>query len=260
MDLEELIQKEQRILKYSEGCYERAIKDIYLKLYKEKEYYLLQQRKSVHLPLQQLYNEVSEFRKSKSVSNIKTDYFFITINPDDEVSILSKFVRALETIMKKKWVEDLVYVIEQRGDNEDEIGKGYHCHMLINRNGKSFSKLNREILNTLYSHNIFIKRKLEDFNKPRNEDEAIYFIPYQKGPYVVEYTEPENIKNRLSYMLGNKVTVDKNGVYNKKDIKQQYDIPFRKKNNLKDYYQKGDIFTQYIEELHKTSPPRVILH
>lgn len=255
MDIEELIEREQRILKYSEGCYEKAIKDIYLKLYKEKEYYLLQQRKSVHLPLQKLYDEVNEFRKSKSVSNIKTDYLFITINPDDEVSTLSKFVRALEIIMKKKWVEDLVYVIEQRGVNEDEIGKGYHCHMLINRNGKSFSKLCREILNTLYSHNIYIKQKLEEFNRPRNEDEAIYFVPYQKGPFVVSYTEPEKIPNRISYMFGEKVTVV-DGVYNGKDIKQQYDIPFRKKNNLKDYYQKGDFFTQFI----KTSPPRVVLH
>lgn len=248
MDIEELIEKEKRILRYSEGCYEKAIKDMYLKLYKEKEYYLLQQRKSVHLPLQKLYDEVQEFRKSKSVSNIKTDYFFITINPDEEVSNLSKFVKALEVIMKKKWVEDLVYVIEQRGTTEDEIGKGYHSHLLINRNGKSFSKLARELLNTLYSHGVFLKSKIEEFNKPRNEDEAIYYIPYKKGPFVIEYTEPEHIPNRMKYMLGKKETIVK-GEYNGKDVKQLYDIPFREKNNLKPYYQKGDYFTPYIKSL-----------
>lgn len=238
--LEEEIERQEQILKFKRGCYDKSIRDIYMKLYREREYHYLQLNKSVHTPLQNLFNEVKEIRKSKNVSNIKTDYFFVTINPDEEFAILSKFVRALETIKKKKWINDLVYVFEQRGINDDEIGKGFHAHLIINRNGKSFSKFCREILNTLYSNNIYDKKKMEEFyDKEKCE------VPYTQGPFVVEYTEPEHLQNRFSYILGKKLDKDNKN----KNIKQEYDIPFRKKNKLERYYIKGEFFQKYIQDI-----------
>ena len=237
--------REDMIRQIQEGCYIKAIKEMYVKLYKEREYYKLAQGESIHHPLQKVYNEVVELRKSKFVSNIKTDYLFVTINPDEKISEFSKFVSALKAIEKKSWVNDICYVIEQRGKNSDEIGKGYHTHLLIHRNGKSFSKFCKEILNTLYSHKVLDKDFVEEFNK--NKDASDYHIPYQKGPFVVEYTEPDKLKNRFTYMLGSKKTTDDKGNYNEKDIKQEYDIPFREQNGLKRYYIKGDLFKPFVE-------------
>ena len=232
--------REDMIRQIQEGCYIKAIKEMYVKLYKEREYYKLSVGESIHHPLQKVYNEVIELRKSKSVSNIKTDYLFVTINPDEKISEFSKFVSALKAIERKSWVNDICYVIEQRGKNSDEIGKGYHAHLLIHRNGKSFSKFCKEILNTCYSFKLYNKIELEDFYKDHD-------IPYRFGPFVVEYTEPEKIGNRFSYMLNNKKITDKNGDYNEKDIKQKYDIPFREQNGIKKYYIKGELFKPYVE-------------
>jgi len=236
--------REDIIRKIQEGCYIKAIREMYVKLYKEREYYKLSQGESIHTPLQKVYNEVVELRKCKSVSNIKTDYLFVTINPDEKISELCKFVSAIRAIERKSWVNDIVYVIEQRGKNSDEIGQGYHAHLLIHRNGKSFSKFCKEILSTLYSFKVYDKLKMEEFVNKGNENGV---IPYTTGPFVVEYTEPEKIGNRISYMIGEKKTVDKYGNYNEKDIKQSYDIPFREQNHLKPYYIKGDFFKTYVE-------------
>ena len=134
--------------------------------------------------------------------------------------------------------------------NEDEIGKGYHAHLLLHRNGKSFSKVAREILNTLYSFKCYSKSKIEEFVEKGNEKGI---IPYTKGVFQIAYTEPEHIGNRISYMLEKKVTTNKDGTYNFKDVKQKYDIPFRLDNNLNDYYNIGEIFKPYILEC-KGSP------
>lgn len=72
-------------------------------------------------------------------------------------------------------------------------------------------------------------------------------IPYTTGPFVIEYTEPEHIGNRISYLTGKKLVKNKDGTYNYKDIKQKFDIPFREKNKLKPYYLKGDTFKTYTE-------------
>lgn len=232
--------REDIIRKIQEGCYIKAIREMYVKLYKEREYYKLSQGESIHMPLQKVYNEVIELRKHKSVSNIKTDYLFVTINADEKISEFNKFVSAVKAIERKSWVNDILYVIEQRGKNSDEIGKGYHAHLLIHRNGKSFSKFCKEILSTCYSFKVYDKQTIEDFYRDHD-------IPYRYGPFTVEYTEPEHLKNRISYMTKQKKITDKNGEYNEKDIKQQYDKPFRERNNLKDYYIKGQLFEPFLE-------------
>ena len=236
--------REDMIKRIQEGCYIKAIKEMYKNLYREREYYKLSLGESIHTPLQKVYNEVVELRKSKSVSNIKTEYLFVTINPDEKFCKIDKFVCALRAIERKSWVNDIVYVIEQRGKNADEIGQGFHAHLLIHRNGKSFSKFCKEILSTCYSFKVYDKKKMEEYVEKGNENGV---IPYTTGPFVVEYTEPEKIQNRISYMIKEKKTTDKLGNYNEKDIKQQYDIPFREQNHLKSYYIKGDFFKPYVE-------------
>jgi len=236
--------REDMIRQIQEGCYIKAIKEMYIKLYKEREYYKLSQGESIHTPLQKVYNEVVELRKCKSVSNIKTEYLFVTINADEEFCKIDKFVSAIKAIERKSWVSDIVYVIEQRGKNADEIGKGFHAHLLIHRNGKSFSKFCKEILSTCYSFKVYDKQKFEEFAE-NGKEKGI--VPYSIGPFVVEYTEPEKIQNRINYMIKEKKTTDKKGDYNEKDIKQQFDKPYREQNGLKPYYIKGDFFKPYVE-------------
>lgn len=251
MDFQDEIDRQNIINEIQKGTYIKAVREMYVKLYKEREYYKLQQNDSLHLPLQKVYNEVIELRKVKNSKSINTEYLFITINPDENISELDKFVRALDTISKKKWVEDCLYVIEQRGMNEDEIGKGYHAHLILHRNGKSFSKVARELLNTLYSHKIYDKNKIEEYVEKGNENGI---IPYTTGPFVIEYTEPEHIGNRISYITGKKLVKNKDGTYNYKDIKQKFDTPFRAQNNLKEYYNIGEVFKPYIKGGSEATP------
>lgn len=61
-----------------------------------------------------------------------TDYhvWFITICPDETQWTLYKFRKALCRLTTSKKTHDMCYCLEQRGDNPDKLGNGYHAHLL----------------------------------------------------------------------------------------------------------------------------------
>jgi hypothetical protein len=72
-------------------------------------------------------------------------YQFITINPKDDI----KFTELLDTIkdvLKKKWLKINYYVYEQRGETENEIGKGCHFHMICEK-----TKAKSRVIDILYN-------------------------------------------------------------------------------------------------------------
>lgn len=155
--------------------------------------------------------ELQQKLKSDIKKRKDTKYLaFITINPKPETK-LSTLQKAINKFLMKEWIEgEVYYTFEQRGTNPDEAGKGLHCHILLERNGKKPSHLLRETFNTF--KNLYGKRPKD---KIIENDYKFYGFAYKE--------------DKINYMKGIKWDEDKQDKIN-------IDKIFREKNNLKLYY------------------------
>ena len=91
--------------------------------------------------------------KVKKLQQIKNyTHIFLTINPPPTLSLndFQKLIKNTLTTSKgsKLWIEGYLYVLEQRGETEEEQGKGFHTHILIKLIGhKKKSHIDRELKN-----------------------------------------------------------------------------------------------------------------
>lgn len=148
----------------------------------------------------------------KNIDNKYGNILFITVNPRPDVE-LQVFIKTINKFLSKVWIEDYIYVLEQRGTTEEESGKGFHTHILLWKpDNKKSHEVIRETKNTFK-------------NICSIENPAILNI---------QNCKEEDLDKRKNYMMGNK------GLQNdpSKEIKQQIDIGWRYRNNLKNYYKK----------------------
>lgn len=141
-------------------------------------------------------------------------HLFITVNPPPTL-LLDIFINTINKTLSKNWIEGYIYVIEQRGENEEELGKGFHTHILIKlTHHKKQSEINREIKNTW--------KKILDIDN--------YHI------LNIKFIDNDEQKRKQGYILGEKAEEIKH-------LKQKMDIVYRQNNNLKQFY-----FLDYIIE------------
>ena len=85
--------------------------------------------------------------KMGKISLADKSHYFLTINPDTTKVSLAVFLKAIHKAMSKKWITEYEWVIEQRGECEAEVGKGYHTHIIFNK-GIKHSKVVLEMTNS----------------------------------------------------------------------------------------------------------------
>jgi len=152
------------------------------------------------------YNSKLEVVSTRKVLKPYT-HLFLTINPPPTLE-LNTFINAINKTLSKNWIDGYIYVIEQRGENHDELGKGFHTHILIKlTNHKKQSEVNREIKNTW--------KKILDIDN--------YHIMN------IKFIDDDEQKRKQGYILGEKKEEIKH-------LKQKMDIEYRKVNNLRKYY------------------------
>lgn len=84
----------------------------------------------------------------KEESGRKVSFCLWTINPREGTDV-NMFHKKIKKAIKKKWIVDWMYVIEQRGECEDDVGKGMHCHIFTEvDSGKKIYQCRREMKNT----------------------------------------------------------------------------------------------------------------
>lgn len=185
--------------------------------YYRKRYRLLIEQGFVNdKRLLECIKDIEELEKRSGKKD--SDLVFITISPRPDVDF-QDFLSVVNRLFSKVWLRDYIYVFEQRGDNEDNIGKGFHLHGLLYRNGKKFSEVRREVISTI--------KKVVDIN---------VFSAYEVK---LVKDDDDNVKKILNYMLGEKAD-------DYKHPKQVMDRVWREKNNILSYYSKGDGFQQRV--------------
>lgn len=157
--------------------------------------------------------DMSEARKAffKSLKDpLKVDYFFITVNPKPGTD-LQIFLKLLHNFCKRKPVVDYVYNIEQRGETEEDCGKGIHSHMLITWDNSLSGKIRQYLGETF-------KRVIGSNNNN--------IININKIP-------KEYVLDKMDYLEGLKWDIEK-------DTKIKIDKIFRDKNKISFLY-KNDL-------------------
>lgn len=107
-------------------------------------------------------------------ANGNLGYYFVTINPKEcEIFDLEIMI---SKIRNKKWMNMKYYNFEQRGETDDERGKGKHIHMII-LNNRSKSRVINEIYNSV--KNYCNKEKVNVI--PINKDAKPKYLNYMSG-------------------------------------------------------------------------------
>lgn len=144
--------------------------------------------------------------RAQSDEKFKSDYLFITINPRPSM-LWPEFMKICLKVVTKPWIKRYLCVFEQRGDNDDEVGKGFHFHLLLDKGDYRWSHARREFVST--------------FNKVCDTQSYNCFN--------FTLCKEADLKNRQNYMLEMKADPEKH-------LKQEYDKKWRKIYNLPEYY------------------------
>lgn len=137
----------------------------------------------------------------------KTNFVFVNVNPAPNHQLLD-FQKVIEKAMTKKFIKSYLYVLEQRAETEEEMGKGFHTHIIIEIDEtKSYSQAVKELARTF---------------SVVCDTSNIHLFSCQK-------IKENDINKRRNYILGEKSDETKH-------LKQKIDKVWRKEYFLRDYY------------------------
>lgn len=166
--------------------------------------------------IEELYKCMEEYKKYRKVLDVDaaeklvlTDYMFLTYNPRPDVGLKAAH-NAVKAFVEKKNITDYIYVVEQRGTEEKEMGS-FHFHILHKHKYDRASHYKRETQSTFNKTCAVTKWQCLNFKPCRTK---------------------QDVANRLEYMLGAKK--DNDGL--QKSEKQAVDKLFRTKYMMRDYY------------------------
>ena len=149
---------------------------------------------------------------------MKNTHVFLTINPAPKITF-PDFKKKLLSFLKKNIFADYCGVIEQRGNSPETLGKGFHSHILFKR------RTSQDTPKGLPPTNI--KRNLKDIwkNYTDVENDSIFNIQFVPHSWA---------QDKLEYLLSTKKGKGKKE-------KQDYDLLFRRENDLPSHYGNPDL-------------------
>ncbi len=153
----------------------------------------------------------------KTVKKEPLEWFFLTVNFHPDITLEKGLAKILKTC-KGNLFSDYIAVIEQRGNSAQTCGQGLHAHILFKRI--------LPLTEGLPPSNI--KRNLKD--------------SYKKFCSTTQQTLNQQFINEHEALEKYRYVIGKNKTGQGKDVKQDYDLIFRRKHNLQDYYGNIDIF------------------
>ena len=151
-------------------------------------------------------------KKKLSVTTEPLEYLFLTINPNTKSVSVGDFISKFLKFIPTKIFADYCGVIEQRGTLDNELGKGYHCHILFKRH----TPLTKGLPPTNIKQKI--RQSWKNFCDTKNE--------HLCNIQLITHTFATD---KLEYILGNKLN-------DNKPEKQKADKIWRSDQNIKEYY------------------------
>lgn len=131
----------------------------------------------------QLHSEYIEYTQPSKQS------YFITIRPDDSKCNLIDFINKVEKFIKRKCFLSYRYSFEQKGAKIEDMGKGFHVHIVADMKQASRGNALRD---TISSWNDWIDKGLItanniDVRTTKNPDDLVQ-------TYLIDYSSEDNHK------------------------------------------------------------------
>ena len=200
MNVDTIVQQKIRLLdiQFKRRAMERVVSQYY---YNHFNKLIMEEQVEDVLPL---FKQIKcDINSVKDTSN----FIFLNVNPAPNHSLLS-FQQLIEKNLKKVWIKSYLYVLEQRGENLEELGKGFHTHIIIEKTEtKQYTQALKELARS--------------FSKCC--DTSNYHL------YNGSKIRAEDMEKRRNYILGRKADQTK-------WLKQDMDIIWRKEEFLKSSY------------------------
>lgn len=156
---------------------------------------------------------IMDYKEKSQEIDIKKTHIFLTISPPPEyyedLNNLKDFLTRIEKTLKgKKWIEEYLYVIEQRGETESDMGKGFHTHIILN-----LPKLKPSLIRSQLGYYF---KQIMDVN--------------HNSIFNIKYIDNEQMfRKKDSYLLGQKKDITKH-------LKQDMDVLFRERYHIEKFY------------------------
>lgn len=151
--------------------------------------------------------------KAKLALDHNNGFIWITVNPKPGVT-LAEFQKKIIKLSNRKLFLETHYVFEQRGTTTEDMGKGFHAHILGKRN------LNYKP----YKCSECIKNTCKDLVGNKNNQSHLN----------IQIIGPEYAKDKLDYIMSEKTGLKEDG--QPKALAQVIDIAWREKYNIPPYY------------------------
>lgn len=188
-------------------CKLAAVKKVFTKIYADKILQEIRDNEFSDVEILDIYHQY-RLKESNKLGNV----LFVTINPRPDINF-DDFKIICDKYVGKKWIQSCIYVFEQRGKTIEELGKGFHCHMLLWRQP---DKRPNQVISESKKH--FAK------------------ICETENPSIlnIKNCKEEDIQKRKKYMLEDKSVRDDPT----KEVKQDMDVKWRQLLNIGSYYEK----------------------
>lgn len=189
-------------------CKLQAVKKVFTKIYADK---ILQEIQNNQFSDTEILNVYHEYRlkNADKLGNV----LWITFNPQPSITYQDFFTQS-QKFVSKKWINECIWVIEQRGKTLDELGKGFHAHFLIWRQPN--------------------KRPNQIISETKKHFKNFCDVEHWRCLNIQNCKE-DHIDNRKNYMLGEKKLDDTDDKY----LKQQMDIKWRQLIDEPTHYSKN---------------------
>lgn len=142
-----------------------------------------------------IQSEINEFKEiikiAHGLHSVYTEtigtlmqWYFVTVRPDSKKCTFEEFYSTVHKYIHRKCIKYFYLSFEQKGTSEDELGNGFHAHMIIDGTWRSKAECLRDTKSS--------------FNKIAAEN-CIQVIPTRepekiKDKYLLEYESEDNHK------------------------------------------------------------------
>lgn len=153
---------------------------------------------------QQLHNVYTE-----TLGVTTENWYFITIRPDETKTNFIDFQKqVLEKFVNRKCFKDYTLTFEQKGLSINDLGKGFHCHIVANCSWRSKGEALRDTVSTF---NKICAPNCIEIKPTRNPNDII-------TNYLIDYKSDDNHKEQTKV----------------------WDTMWRENNDIKDIYRNSD--------------------
>lgn len=110
-------------------------------------------------------------------------WYFITIRPNDKQCTIEELVEKVETLIKRQCFIEGSYTFEQKGLFPEELGSGFHCHLVCKMKQSSKGQVIRDMKSSFSSwiKENMIAENCIDVVGTRNPDDIVekYLLSYE---------------------------------------------------------------------------------